>query len=47
MGRLIEMARAGLRGPELQAAAAQAGVPPDRVDEFARLLAQHDARRPN
>jgi len=45
MGRLIELARSGLRGPELQAAAAQAGVPQDRVDEFAQLLAQHDARQ--
>lgn len=45
IGRLAELARAGLRGSELTAAAAQLGIPPDQAQDLANMVAASDARR--
>jgi hypothetical protein len=40
MGQLLQFAQQGLRGDQLTAAAAQAGVPPDQAEAFAGMLAR-------
>jgi hypothetical protein len=45
LGQLYSLAQAGLRGSELTAMAAQMGVPPERAQAFADMVAQSDKRR--
>lgn len=45
LGQLLQLARAGLRGSELAAAAQQLGVPDDRAQAVIRMAQESDTRR--